>query len=77
LPRRPAARRSDFAFHDPGDFHLRAKEPDLERSVAMNRYNNTLWSALLDEHMVTTLDAGEHPTLALNGLRERLAGYLL
>jgi len=60
---------SNLVFEETGDFHLRAQEADFERLVAVDWYNNPLWSSLLDENVVTALDACQHPSLALHGLR--------
>jgi len=68
---------SELLLKNSRDFHLRAQQADLERSVPMDGYDNPLRPAFFDENVVTPLDASQHPAFALNGLRKRFAGYLL
>ena len=56
-----------FVFRDPRDFHEGAEQPDLQRLVSVDGYDDSLSSSLHGVDVVAPVDSREDPASPLNG----------
>ena len=58
---------SKLALRDPRDFHQGAEQPDLQRIVSVDGYDDSLSSSLHGVDGVAPVDSREDPASPLNG----------